>query len=204
MDDLKIFVGKRDDGRQYELFIDDAIFFAQDADLPPEEEPFPNRVIFLAAFDTGLKEKDAYWPGDFEIVTRGVPAGSYWGVAQAVPRTEGRGQWVRLQIDPHRTLGGHTKLRFRYHLSGASALSVGIFDVTDRVYRRVQLKELPRDAWNFAYVDLTADAKRDDGKESPLATGHRVSDLFFQVAPQEGQEARLLIDEVCLYDAGQK
>ena len=30
-----------------------------------DTEPFPNRVIFLAAFDTGPKEK--YWPGEFEI-----------------------------------------------------------------------------------------------------------------------------------------
>jgi hypothetical protein len=42
---------------------DSAKFFRA---LPPEKEPFPNRVIFLAAFDTGPKEK--YWPGDFEIV----------------------------------------------------------------------------------------------------------------------------------------
>lgn len=204
MDDLKIFIGKRNDGREYELFIDDAILFALDPELPPETEPFPNRVIFLAPFDTGLKDKDAYWPGDFEIVNRGAPAGSYWGVAQAVAGPQGRGKSVRLQINPHRAVGAQTKLRFRYHLSGASALTVGIFDVTDRVHRRVQLTNLPKAAWTFAYVDFTADGKRDDGKESPLATGHRVSDLFFQVEPDNGQEAHLYIDEVCLYDAGQK
>jgi hypothetical protein len=89
MDDFKVFVGKPGDGKKYELFLDDIIFFAEDPRRPAEKEPFPNRVIFLAAFDTGEKEK--YWPGDFEIVEKGLPADSYWRVARAVPRKDGKG-----------------------------------------------------------------------------------------------------------------
>ncbi len=69
MDDLKVFVGKPKDGKDYELFLDDVIFFDDDPDMPRETEPFPNRVIFLAAFDTGIdpKSKPKYWPGEFEV-----------------------------------------------------------------------------------------------------------------------------------------
>jgi hypothetical protein len=90
MDDFKVFVGKPGDRKMYELFLDDIIFFAEDPRRPAEQEPFPNRVIFLAAFDTGEKEK--YWPGDFEIVEKGLPADSYWRVARAVPRKDVKGK----------------------------------------------------------------------------------------------------------------
>ena len=73
MDDFQLYVGKPGDGKEYTVLIDDVIFFADDPDLPPEKEPFPNRVIFLAAFDTGIdaKSKPKYWPGEFEIVHAG-------------------------------------------------------------------------------------------------------------------------------------
>src|SRR5688572_6288276 len=93
MDDFKVFVGKPALAATYELFLDDVIFYANDPVLPPEKEPFPNRIIFLAAFDTGAKEK--YWPGDFEIVEQ-PPPGSYWRAAKAVPRKDGRAMMVRL------------------------------------------------------------------------------------------------------------
>src|SRR5205085_7824085 len=41
MDDFQIYVGKPDDGKDYEMLIDDVIFFAEDPDLPALEEPFP-------------------------------------------------------------------------------------------------------------------------------------------------------------------
>ena len=77
MDDFKLFVGKPNDGKRYDLSIDDVIFFANDPNLPSEPEPFPNRVIHLTAFDTGPKEK--YWLGDFEIVEKDLPPDSYGG-----------------------------------------------------------------------------------------------------------------------------
>jgi hypothetical protein len=206
MDDFKVFVGKPRDGKKYELFLDDMIFFAEDPALPPEKEPFPNRVIFLAAFDTGTgpKEKAKYWPGDFDLVTRGLPAGSWWGVARAVPRKAGKGKWIRLQINPTRPVGAHTKLRFRYHLTGAAVLTVQVFDPTDQDNRHVHLKGLRQGAWTTQYVDFTKDGKRNDGKDTPFAAGHKVDDLFFFVEPEGGKDVDLLIDEVVLYDAGRR
>jgi lysophospholipase L1-like esterase len=200
MDDLKVFVGKPGDGKDYELFLDDVILFADDPNVPTDKEPFPNRVIFLAAFDTGPKEK--YWPGDFEIVEKGLPPDSYWRVAKAVPRKDGKGRWVRLQIKPPRPVGEHTKLRFRYHLTGASVLTVQVFDATDQDNRHVRLMDLKQGTWQTVHVDFTRDGKRNDGTDTPFAAGHEVDDLFFFVEPSGKEKVQLFIDEVVLYDAG--
>lgn len=199
MDDLKVFVGKPGDGKDYELLLDDVIFFADDPALPADPEPFPNRVIFLAAFDTGIgpKERSKYWPGEFEIVTQAAPAGRYWGVARAVARKDVKGKWIRLVIDPPRPVGERTKLRFRYHLTGATSLTAQIFDLTDNDNRHVKLTDLKSGEWTFVHVDFTKDGRKNDGKQTPFAAGHKVDDLFFFV---EG-DAELHVDEVTLYDA---
>jgi hypothetical protein len=202
MDDFKVFVGTPGDGKDYELYLDDIIFFAEDPRQPPDREPFPNRVIFLAAFDTGPKDK--YWPGEFELADQDLPADSYWRVARAVPRKDGKGKWIRLQIDPPRPVGAQTRLRFRYHLSGASALTVQVFDATDQDNRHVHLKGLKQGAWAWASVDFTADGRRNDGRTTTFAAGHKVDDLFFFVTPDSAEEVRLLVDEVVLYDAGRR
>jgi hypothetical protein len=199
MDDLKVFVGKPGDGKDYELLLDDVIFFADDPALPVDPEPFPNRVIFLAAFDTGTgaKERSKYWPGEFEIVTQAAPAGRYWGVARAVPRKDGKGKWIRLQIEPPRPVGERTRLRFRYHLTGASSMTAQIFDVADQDNRHVPLQGLKNGEWTFLHVDFTRDGRKNDGKQTPFAAGHKVDDLFFFV---DG-DGELYVDEVTLYDA---
>jgi hypothetical protein len=200
MDDFKVFVGKPKDGKKYELFLDDVVFFADDPDRPPEKEPFPNRVVFLAAFDTGPKEK--YWPGEFEIVEKDLPRDSYWRVARAVPRKDGKGKWVRLQVEPPRPVGERTKLRFRYHLTGTTRMTVQMFDATDQDNRHINLTDLKTGAWAWANLDFTADARRNDGKETPFAAGHKVDDVFFFVGADGKEDATLLLDEVVLYDAG--
>lgn len=206
MDDLKVFVGKPKDGKKYDLYLDDIIFFDDDPDMPREKEPFPNRVIFLAAFDTGVdaKSKPKYWPGDFEIVTKskGAPEGSYWGVARAVPHRETKGKWIRLQLKPERVVGAHTKLRFRYHLVGASEMTVQLFDVTDMDNRYIRMKGLKPGAWQWAILDFTKDARRNDGKDTRFAAGHKVDDIFFFVKPTGDKEVQLFVDEVTLFDAG--
>lgn len=206
MDDLKVFVGKPKDGKDYELYLDDILFFEDDPDLPKETEPFPNRVIFLAAFDTGTdpKSKPKYWPGSFEIATKskGAPDDSYWGVAQAVPHAETKGKWIRLEVKPPKPVGAHTKLRFRYHLSGADAMTVQVFDLTDGDNRHINMKGLKEGAWQWAILDFTKDAKRNDGKDSPFAAGHKVDDIFFFVKPTGDKEVQLFVDEVTLFDAG--
>lgn len=198
MDDFKVFVGKPAEASKYELFLDDVIFYANDPALPPEKEPFPNRVIFLAAFDTGPKEK--YWPGDFEIVEQ-PPAGNYWRAAKSVPRKDGKAVMVRLQIEPPRPVGAHAKMRFRYHLTGASAMTVQIFDATVQDNRHVNLRDLKTGEWTTAYVDFTRDSRRNDGTRDTFRAGNKVDDLFFFVAPETGRSATLLVDEVVLFDA---
>lgn len=201
MDDLKIFAGHPAKTKEVDLLIDDVIFFANDPALPPEPEPFPDRVIYLAAFDTGPKEK--YWPGEFEIVGKDLPEGSYWNVARSVPRSNNRGPWVRLQIEPTRPVGARTKLRFRYHLTGASKLTVQIFDFTDMDNRHIRLDGLATNTWRTVYVDFAKDGRKNDGRQTPFAAGHVVDDLFFFVEPDPGREAVLLLDEVVLFDAAE-
>ncbi|HUW82481.1 MAG TPA: hypothetical protein VMZ31_06735 [Phycisphaerae bacterium] len=200
MDDLKIYLGRFGDGKEYDIIIDDVIFFAEAPSHPPDFEPFPNRVIFLAAFDTG--EKDKYWPGSLEIVDRRLPADSYWRVARAVPHENPPAKWIRLQIQPPKPVGEMTKLRFRYHVTGASAMTVQIFDMTDMDNRHIRLSDLPQGVWQTANLNFTRDAKRNDGSDTPFAAGHVVDDIFFFVSPDGDQDVDLLIDEVVLYDAG--
>jgi hypothetical protein len=203
MDDFQLYCGKPG-AKDCEVFIDDVILFADDPALPPEKEPFPNRVIFLAAFDTGIDPgpRKKYWLGDYDIVTAksGAPAGSWWGVARAVPRKEGRGKWIRLQITPVKPVGERTNLRFRYHLTGASSMTVQIFDATDNDNRHLKLSALPQSAWTTHYLDFTA-ARRNDGSSTPFAAGHIVDDLFFFIEPDGAQEPQLFLDEIVLFDA---
>ncbi|MCI0536418.1 MAG: hypothetical protein L0Z50_14455 [Verrucomicrobiales bacterium] len=196
MEDLKIFAGRPEDAAQYELWIDDVIFFANNPALPPEPEPFPNRVILLAAFDTGPKEK--YWPGNFETVEN-PPAGAYWRAARSVPAKNA--QMIVLPIAPPRPVGAHTKLRFRYHLTGASAMTVQIFDATVQDNRLLRLSNLKQGEWTTTYVNFTRDSNRNDGtRNSPFTAGNLVDDLFFFVQP----EATLWVDEVVLFDAADR
>ena len=207
MDDLKVFVGKPGDGKDYELFLDDVIFFDDDPDQPPVAEPFPNRVIFHAAFDTGIDPKSLpkYWPGAFAVKTKstGAPEGSYWGVVEAVPHRETQGQWIRIEVRPPRPVGALTKLRFRYFLSGTDRMTAQIFDATDQDNRHIPLTELTPDAWQWAILDFSTNARRNDGRDTPFAAGHLVDDIFFFVKPTNGNEVRLCVDEVTLFDAGQ-
>lgn len=50
--------------------------------------------------------------------------------------------------------------------------------------------------WTFLHVDFARDGRKDDGRQTPFAAGHKVDDVFFFV---EG-DAELYIDEVTLYD----
>jgi hypothetical protein len=201
MDDFQLYCGKPG-AKDCQVFIDDVIFFAEDPALPAESEPFPNRVILLAAFDTGIdtEPRRKYWPGDYDIVTAksGAPGGSWWGVARAVPRKDGRGKLICIQIAPVRAVGEHTKLRFRYHLKGAPSMTVQIFDATDNDNRHLKIDPAVQSAWTTQYLDLTT-AQRNDGTSTPFAAGHKVDDLFFFI---DSPDAELYIDEVVLFDAG--
>jgi len=198
MDDFKMFAGRPAEASRFELMLDDVIFFANDSSLPPEPEPFPNRVIFLAAFDTGEKEK--YWPGDL-LLAENPPAGGYWRASRSVPKPGG-GQMITLRLQPPRPVGARTKLRFRYHLSGANEMTVQIFDATVQDNRHVILRNLSQNQWETRYIDFSRDAARNDGTaNSEFTAGNLVDDIFFFLP---GSEAALFLDEVVLFDAGGK
>ena len=199
MDDFKVFAGNPAQATACDLLIDDVIFYANDPALPAESEPFPNRIIFLAAFDTGPKEK--YWLGDFELVEQ-PPTNGYWRAAKSVPRKDGKAVMVRLQIEPPRPVGAHTKLRFRYHLMGASAMTVQVFDATVQDNRHVNLRGLKTGEWTTAYVDFNHDSRRNDGTRDAFRAGNKVDDVFFFVPSEPGKNATLFVDEVVLFDAG--
>ncbi len=205
LDDFKLLVGVARQLGPYELAIDDVIFFSNDPDRPPEKESFPNRVIFLAAFDTGEAAK--YWPGEFDLVEDGLPAGAAWRAARAVDRKDSGGKWIRLEIRPPRPVGVHTKLRFRYFIQGAGQLTAQIFDATVQDNRHVVLEGLARGEWSTAYVDFSKDGRRNDGSGGSFDAGNLVDDLFFFVDAESdaghGMESLdLIVDEVVLFDAG--
>jgi hypothetical protein len=159
----------------------------------------PNRVIFLAGFDTGPKEK--HWPGDFDLVET-LPKGSYWRAARAVSQKKSGRKWIRLQVEPSRPVGGHTKLRFRYYATGTQAITVQLFDATNQDNRSLRVAGLTSATWTTAYVDFTRDSRRNDGTpNSPLAAGHKVDDLFFLLDSPAQADADFYVDEVVLYDA---
>jgi len=200
MDDLKVFVGTPGDGKEYEMVIDDVIFFSENPALPPEPEPFPQRVMFKAAFDTGSdrNSKPRFFPGEFEAVSgAGAPAGSYWVVAKAVPTEGGKSCRVLLEMKPPRPVGPNTKLRFRYWLKGASRMAVALHDATDQTARQVQLSGCKQGKWTTQYVTFSKDEKL-SGEKFP--TGNKVDSVAFTVAGGEG--VQLYVDEVVLFDAG--
>lgn len=206
MDDLKIFVGKPNDGRDYDLRVDDIIFFSNDPGLPPEPEPFPRRVLYVAAFDSGFapKYRDKMWPGSYDLVRPSqAPPNSYWGVAKAVPHSPTGGHWIRMQIKPPRPVAARTKLRFRYHLTGANRMTVQMFDVTDQDNRHIEITDCRQGQWTTHYLDFTRDGRRNDGSQTPLTADHVIDDLFFFVKSTNKAQQQLLIDEVVLFDAGE-
>lgn len=81
-------------------------------------------------------------------------------------------------------------------------MTVQLFDVTDKDNRHIHLKGLKEGAWQWAILDFTKDSKRNDGKDTPFAAGHKVDDIFFFVKPEKDKEVKLYVDEVTLFDAG--
>ena len=104
---------------------------------------------------------------------------------------------ARLGIAPPRPVGAHTKLRFRYHLTGGSTMTAQIFDATAQDNRHVNLAGLKQGEWTTQYVDFSRDSKRNDGTDGPFVAGNLVDDLFFFV----DRNATLWVDEVVLFDA---
>jgi hypothetical protein len=204
MDDLKVFVRDPKSGADYGMVLDDVIFFAEDPKLPPEPEPFPNRVIFLAAFDTGTFNKastEKFFPGEFEVADK-PPAGAYWVAAKAVHKAGTKSDHVLLQMKPvfktNFHVGAETKLRFRYWLKEACPMMVILHDKTAGCGRVIDLSGLEAGKWVTRYVNFSKDARALKPKAGPLAAGNQIDSLAFEVPA--GFE--LYVDEIVLYDAG--
>ena len=63
-------------------------------------------------------------------------------------------------------------------------------------------KDLKEGAWQWAILDFTKDAQRNDGKNTPVAAGHKVDDIFFFVRPERDAELQFNLGEATLFDAG--
>lgn len=166
----------------------------------PDSSPSSGRVIYRATFDTGSKNPD--WPGEFELAEM-PPAPATGRAARAGARGGGPEKGIGLAIEPARPVGARTKLRFRYYLAGASAMTVQVFDLTVMDNRHVVLSNLTRDAWTTTEVDITRDSRRNDGSAGPLEAGHRVDLVSFLVQPSGSQPLDLYVDDVVLYDTGE-
>lgn len=199
MDDLKVFVGKPADGKEWEFVLDDVIFFSHEPGLPFDKEPFPNRVLFLAAFDTGIdaRGKDKFYPGRWEVAQGAkAPAGSYWAVAGGVPGAHGKSSEVLLKMAPARMAGLAVKLRFRYWVKGADRLSVALQGAAPNVKWATKIRVPKQGAWTTRYVDFTELG----GGNAELAPGDKLDGLRFR-AVGDGP-VRLYVDEVVLFEPG--
>jgi inosine-uridine nucleoside N-ribohydrolase len=163
-----------------ELLIDDIVLY--DAAAPGEKRPFPARPIFTGWFDTGRQGKE--WPGEFEIVAKKPPL--TWKAAKSVLNKETGKPWVRVGLRGERPLGDATRLRFRYHLTGAKALEVKLVNSQRDRAHTVTLKDLTAGAWAAATADFGA-----------TPGGESVDEIWF-LLPREGAE--LLLDDVLLYE----
>jgi hypothetical protein len=211
MDDLQVYVGKPGQEKDLEIIIDDPIFFAENPDLPPEPEPFPRRVIFLAAFDTGIdsRSRPKFYPGRFEPavgagetfgIRRTAPKGGYWVVAAAVPAPEADVQHVRLEMKPPRPVGPNTRVRFRYWLRGVDKMDVCLHDATDSRDRRVSVTRCQQAQWATRYVTFSRGGTFAGG--GPFPTGNRIDAVTFSVP--NNKDVELYVDEIVVYDAPER
>ena len=142
-------------------------------------------------------------PSPQTLIVETPPSGSHWRAARSVSTKDRKGQFISLPITPPRPVGLHTKLRFRYHLTGAAAMTVQIFDATVQDNRHLHLRDLKQKDWTTLYVDFSRESKRNDGTpNSQFAAGNLVDDIFFFLTGEGSDQGTLLIDEVVLYDAG--
>ncbi|MBI1916848.1 MAG: nucleoside hydrolase [Planctomycetes bacterium] len=154
-----------------ELIIDDIILY--DAALPGEKRPFPEGPIFTGWFDTGRQGKE--WPGDFDIVAHKPPR--RWKAARSILDSTSDRPWIRLGLRGERPLNETTRLRFRYHLTGASAMTVSLGG------RENPLSDLKKGEWAEKTVEFA------------VGKGRRASEVRFLLP----KGAELFLDDVLLY-----
>jgi inosine-uridine nucleoside N-ribohydrolase len=180
IDDIQFYVDPK-----AELLIDDIVLY--DAAVEGDKRPFPKNFHYTGLFDSGKQGKE--WPGTFEIAQK---KGYFWNAARSVDNPELGGPSIKLHLRGERPLGEATQLFFRYQLTGADSLRVGMVNRTAKVTHLVELKSLTKDKWAEATVDFT------DAKPKKPSKGDRADELHFLLP----KGAELLIDDVLLYEPG--
>lgn len=97
---------------------------------------------------------------------------------------------------PGPPMGPRTRLSFRYKLHGTDQLRVQLYSLSNGYHRYLALRDLPKEKWQQATVDMTQ-LRRPDGSGGALAEDERIDDIQFYVAPT----AHVSIDDIVLYDA---
>ncbi len=166
-----------------ELLIDDIVLY--DAAPAGEKRPFPNRLLFTGWFDTGRQGKE--WPGSFDIVAKEPPQAGK--AARSVTDPGSGDPWIRLHLRGERPVNNSTRLRFRYHLTGAAGLRIVLFKAASRAASPSSLTGLTQNAWTEATVDF---------RPSGLRPGDRVDEIRFLLP----RGAELLVDDVLLFEPG--
>jgi hypothetical protein len=108
-----------------------------------------------------------------------------WKAARSVVEPKSGRPWIRLSLRGERPLNETTRLRFRYHLSGADSLRVVLVNRATKTSRTLDLKGLKKEAWAEETVTFP-------GKVAP---GTRADEIHFLLPPR----AEVLLDDVLLY-----
>jgi competence ComEA-like helix-hairpin-helix protein len=166
-----------------ELLIDDIVLY--DAALPGEKWPFPKRILFTGWFDTGRQGRE--WPGSFDIVPKKPPETGK--AACSVIDAISGDPWIRLHLRGGRPVSPSTRLRFRYHMKGATDMRVELYKGASRVGLSLSLTGLAPHTWADTLVS-----------PSGLQPYDRIDEIRFLLP----REAELLVDDVLLFEAAEK
>lgn len=100
---------------------------------------------------------------------------------------------------PGPPMGPHTRLKFRYKLSGTDAIHVQLYSLTNGYHRHLFVSGLEQGKWLDGCVDMTQ-MRRPDGTGGPLSADERIDDIQFYTDPR----AELLIDDIILYESAKE
>jgi hypothetical protein len=192
IDDIQFYIDRTAD-----LWIDDIVLYearepnARDVEKRDNRgsESFPRRIIFTGWFDTGKQGEGNEWPGRFEIIKHEPPM--TWKAARSIQAPASGHARLETSLRGVRRLSHHTRLRFRYRLTGANSLSVALVNTEGGRSYSTALKEAATDRWSEASIDFLIDPGPIDDKQPTADAIHLVV---------QRQDAQLLIDDVLLYE----
>jgi hypothetical protein len=186
IDDIQFYIDRKAD-----LWIDDIVLFDAGDDPPVganRPEPFPRRIIFTGWFDTGKQGAGHEWPGRFEIVPHERPR--TWKAARSILDEKTEQATLEVSLRGSRLLSAHTRLRFRYHLTGGNAMEVDLVDTKGGKSWVGSAKNVAAGRWAKAAIEFTLSPF--DRKSPPVADVVRFS--------VKGENAVFLIDDLLLYE----